>query len=98
MHKAREMDGIGLVRVKWSTTEFRIFSLDIRSHSVTTPTMWRTVDSYDGTLGCLGSEFGFELGWEVLVSMVSAFSSSHCLLALSTRSLLRSLCMSERLA
>lgn len=98
MHKAREMDGIGLVRLKWST-EFRIFYLYIRSHSVTTPTMWRTVDSYEGTLDCLDSELGFELGWEgAWVSMVSAFSSSHCLLALSTLSRLRSLCMSERLA
>ena len=40
MHKAREMDGIGLVRVKWST-EFLIFV----HHSFTTPTMCRTVDS-----------------------------------------------------
>ena len=61
MHKAREMDGIGLVRVKWST-EFRIFYLYITGHNnVTTPTMWRTVDSYEGTLGCLASELGFEL-------------------------------------
>ena len=97
MHKAGEMDGIGLVRIKWST-EFQIFYLYIGlRHSVTTPTMWRTVDSYEGTLACLGSELGLEPGW-LLVSMVSAFSSSHCLLALSTRSLLRSLCMSERLA
>ena len=51
-------------------------------------TMWRTVASYEGMLLWRGREL-----LELL--MVSAFSSSHCRLARSSRSLLLSLCMSD---
>ena len=53
-------------------------------------TMWRTVASYEGMLLWRGREL-----LELLMLTLSAFSSSHCLLARSSLSRLLSLCMSD---
>ena len=52
--------------------------------------MWRTVASYEGMLLWRGREL-----LELLMLTLSAFSSSHCLLARSSLSRLLSLCMSD---